>query len=169
MSEGSRAFHDALDAVPDNLPASERIRLALRAHLRVVSEQLDVATVFVREWRYLEGDRAEEFLAERRRRERFRALFREGREAGRPHGPRRPGRGAARPLGGELGVHLAASPGPTRTSWRTGSSRSSWTASGVLNAGLNERGAGFPAPRFVWERGASERPRARRRCRGRSR
>ena len=83
MSEGARAFHDALDAIPDDLPAAERIRLALRAHLRVVAEQLDVATVFVREWRYLEGDRAEEFLAERRRyEERFRALFREGRETG---------------------------------------------------------------------------------------
>ena len=83
MSEGARAFHDALDAVPDDLPATERIRLALRAHLRVVAEQLDIATVFVREWRYLEGERAEEFLAERRRYEdRFRALFREGRETG---------------------------------------------------------------------------------------
>ena len=83
MSEGARAFHQALDAIPDDLPASERIRLALRAHLRVVAEQLDVATVFVREWRYLEGERAEEFLAERRRyEERFRALFREGREVG---------------------------------------------------------------------------------------
>ena len=110
MSEGSRAFHEALDAIPDDLPATDRIRLALRAHLRVVSEQLDVATVFVREWRYLEGDRAEEFLAERRRyEERFRALFREGREAGRaPHRPRRPGRCTARPLGSELGVHLAS-------------------------------------------------------------
>ena len=39
------------------LPATEKIRLALRAHLRVVAEQLDVATVFVREWRYLEGER----------------------------------------------------------------------------------------------------------------
>ncbi len=83
MQEGARAFHDALDAVPDDVPPTERIRLALRAHLRVVAEQLDVATVFVREWRYLEGDRAEEFLAERRRyEERFRALFREGRERG---------------------------------------------------------------------------------------
>jgi AcrR family transcriptional regulator len=51
--------------------------------LRVVAEQLEVATVFVREWRYLEGDRAAEFLAERRRyEERFRAFFREGRERG---------------------------------------------------------------------------------------
>ena len=83
MREGSEAFHRALDAVPDDLPAGERIRLALRAHLRVVAEQLDVATVFVREWRYLEGDRAAEFLAERRRyEERFRAFFREGRDRG---------------------------------------------------------------------------------------
>jgi AcrR family transcriptional regulator len=83
MQEGARAFHGALDAVPEDLPPTERIRRALRAHLRVVAEQLDVATVFVREWRYLEGDRAEEFLAERRHyEERFRALFREGRENG---------------------------------------------------------------------------------------
>jgi AcrR family transcriptional regulator len=81
--EGAQAFHAALDAIPDDLRVTERIRLALRAHLRVVKEQLDVATVFVREWRYLEGERAAEFLAERRRyEERFRALFREGRERG---------------------------------------------------------------------------------------
>ena len=81
--EGAAAFEAALDAVPDDLPAVERIRLALRGHLRVVAEQLDVATVFVREWRYLEGERREEFLRARRRyEERFRALFREGRELG---------------------------------------------------------------------------------------
>jgi TetR/AcrR family transcriptional regulator, cholesterol catabolism regulator len=81
--EGAQAFHAALDAVPESLPITERIRLALRGHLRVVSEQLDVATVFTREWRYLEGERALEFLSERRRyEERIRALFREGREAG---------------------------------------------------------------------------------------
>src|ERR671936_153213 len=83
MREGAAAFHAALDAIPDELGATEKIRLALRAHLRVVAEQLDVATVFVREWRYLEGERREEILAERRRyEERFRALFREGRELG---------------------------------------------------------------------------------------
>ncbi len=81
--EGAQAFHGALDAVPEDKPVTERIRLALRAHLRVVAEQVDVATVFTREWRYLEGERALEFLAERRRyEERIRALFREGREAG---------------------------------------------------------------------------------------
>jgi AcrR family transcriptional regulator len=83
MREGSQAFHAALDEIPDDVKVTERIRLALRAHLRVVAEQLDVATVFIREWRYLEGERAAEFLAERRRYEdRFRALFREGRELG---------------------------------------------------------------------------------------
>jgi AcrR family transcriptional regulator len=83
MREGAEAFHAALDAIPDDLRVTERIRLALRAHLRVVAEQLEIATVFVREWRYLEGERAAEFLAERRRyEERFRALFREGRELG---------------------------------------------------------------------------------------
>jgi AcrR family transcriptional regulator len=81
--EGAEAFHTALDEVPDELPATEKIRLALRGHLRVVSEQLDVATVFIREWRYLEGERRDAFVAERRRyEERFRALFREGRELG---------------------------------------------------------------------------------------
>jgi AcrR family transcriptional regulator len=78
-SEGADAFHAALDAVPVDLPAADRIRLALRAHLAVVAGQLDVATVFVREWRYLGGERREAFLAERRRYEqRVRDLFRDG-------------------------------------------------------------------------------------------
>jgi AcrR family transcriptional regulator len=83
MREGADAFHAALDAIPEELQATEKIRLALRGHLRVVAEQLDVATVFVQEWRYLEGERREEIVAERRRYEdRIRALFREGRELG---------------------------------------------------------------------------------------
>jgi TetR/AcrR family transcriptional regulator, cholesterol catabolism regulator len=83
MRAGAEAFHAELDAIPDDLPAVDRVRLALRGHLRVVSEQIDVATVFTREWRYLEGDEREGILAERRRyEERFRTLFREGVEAG---------------------------------------------------------------------------------------
>ena len=77
--DGADAFHAALDAVPDTLRPVEKIRAALRAHLRVVAEQLDIATVFVREWRYLDAGRREEFVAERRRyEERIRALFRDG-------------------------------------------------------------------------------------------
>lgn len=83
MRAGAQAFHAGLDAIPDEATAVERIRLALRAHLRVVAEQLDVATVFTREWRYLEGEHRETILAERRRYEdRWRALFRDGVEAG---------------------------------------------------------------------------------------
>lgn len=83
MREGALAFHAALDAIPEEAPAVERIRHALRGHLRVVSEQLDVATVFTREWRYLEDAYREEILAERRRyEERWRALFQEGVESG---------------------------------------------------------------------------------------
>src|SRR5918999_1337543 len=81
MREGADAFHAALDEIPERLPATEKIRLALRAHLRVVAEQLEVATVFVQEWKYLEGERLQEISAERRRyEERIRSLFREGRE-----------------------------------------------------------------------------------------
>jgi len=83
MRSGADAFHAGLDTVPDDLRVADRIRLAMRAHLRVVADQLDVATVFVREWRYLDGERRDEIVAERRRYdERFRALFREGRELG---------------------------------------------------------------------------------------
>jgi AcrR family transcriptional regulator len=83
MRDGADAFHAALDAIPEQLRATEKIRLALRGHLHVVAEQLDVATVFVREWRYLEGAQRDEIVAERRRyEERIRALFREGRELG---------------------------------------------------------------------------------------
>jgi AcrR family transcriptional regulator len=83
MEEGAQAFHAALDEVPEDAPAVERIRLALRGHLRVVAEQLDVATVFTREWRYLDEEYRAEIVAERRRyEERFRALFREGVETG---------------------------------------------------------------------------------------
>ena len=83
MLEGAHAFHAGLDAIGEELRPSEKIRLALRSHLRVVADQLDVATVFVQEWRYLEGARRDEIIAERRRyEERIRALFREGRELG---------------------------------------------------------------------------------------
>ena len=83
MREGAAAFHAALDDVPEDAPAIERIRLALRGHLAVVAGQLDVATVFTREWRSLEGPAREEIVDARRRYEqRWRLLFREGVERG---------------------------------------------------------------------------------------
>jgi TetR/AcrR family transcriptional regulator, cholesterol catabolism regulator len=83
MRTGADSFHSALDAVPEDAPAVERVRLALRGHLKTVAEQIDVATVFTREWRYLEGEQRDEILGERRRyEERWRALLREGVESG---------------------------------------------------------------------------------------
>jgi AcrR family transcriptional regulator len=83
MREGAAAFHAALDGVPESASAADRLGRALRAHLAVVARQLDVATVFTREWRALEGDARAEIVAARRRYEdRWRALFREGVERG---------------------------------------------------------------------------------------
>ena len=61
----------------------ERVRLALRGHLDVVAAQLDVATVFTREWRFLEEPERTAFRGERRRyEERWRDLVREAAERG---------------------------------------------------------------------------------------
>ena len=80
---GAVSFHAAQDAVPPDRPPAERIRLALAAHLGVVSAQLDVAGVWLQEWRYLEGDARREFLRERHRyEERIRDLFRAALAAG---------------------------------------------------------------------------------------
>lgn len=73
---GAEAFHAALDSLPDDVPAVDALHAALRAHLHVVTSQLDVATVWLQEWRYLTGEARERFLAERQRYEsRVRALF----------------------------------------------------------------------------------------------
>src|SRR3989442_6138414 len=64
--DGAAAFHAGLDTVPEGRPANERIRLALPAHLRAICEQLEIATVFIREWRYLERGRRDEVVAEPR-------------------------------------------------------------------------------------------------------
>jgi AcrR family transcriptional regulator len=70
-------------ACPRDAAQSTAFEPRLRGHLRVVAEQLDVATVFTREWRYLEDAYRDEILAERRRyEERWRGLFQEGVESG---------------------------------------------------------------------------------------
>jgi AcrR family transcriptional regulator len=73
---GAAAFHAALDALPDEATPGERLEMALRAHLGVVESQLDVATVWLQEWRYLTGEPLELFVKERHRYERrIRDLF----------------------------------------------------------------------------------------------
>lgn len=73
---GAAAFHAALDQVPEDAAPGERLQLALRAHLGVVESQLDVATVWLQEWRYLSGDSRTQFAKERHRyEERIRCLL----------------------------------------------------------------------------------------------
>jgi AcrR family transcriptional regulator len=80
---GAGAFHAALDAVPAGATAGARLELALRAHLAVVESQLDVATVWLQEWRYLSGEPRDSFLRERHRYEqRIRDLFEAAVESG---------------------------------------------------------------------------------------
>jgi AcrR family transcriptional regulator len=53
-----------LDA-PD-VPAAERLQQAIQAHVRVVAENLEEATVFFHEWRSLSGNRRTAALKTRR-------------------------------------------------------------------------------------------------------
>ncbi len=81
--EGAASFHAALDRVPEDADPLERIRLALRAHLGVVAAQVSAATVFTREWRFLDEPERTAFRAERRRYEgRWRGLLHEAAERG---------------------------------------------------------------------------------------
>jgi TetR/AcrR family transcriptional regulator, cholesterol catabolism regulator len=81
--EGAAAFHANLDAVQEDAEPLARLRAALRGHLAVVAAQVDAATVFTREWRYLEEPELTAFRDERRRYEaRWRALVRDAAERG---------------------------------------------------------------------------------------
>jgi TetR/AcrR family transcriptional regulator, cholesterol catabolism regulator len=80
---GAAAFHAALDGLPDEATPGERLEMALRAHLGVVESQLDVATVWLQEWRYLTGEPLDLFIKERHRYEqRIRDLFAAAVESG---------------------------------------------------------------------------------------
>jgi len=81
--EGATAFHTSLDRVPEDADPLARIGAALRGHLAVVAEQADTATVFTREWRFLEEPELTAFRDERRRYEtRWRSLLAEAAERG---------------------------------------------------------------------------------------
>ncbi|MBN9622667.1 MAG: TetR family transcriptional regulator [Actinobacteria bacterium] len=75
---GAAHFHEALDSVPEDVDPLDRLRLALHAHLQVVHTQLDVATIWLKEWRFLTGQPRKDFLRSRHRYEkRIRRLFEE--------------------------------------------------------------------------------------------
>jgi AcrR family transcriptional regulator len=81
--EGAASFHAGFDGVPEDAEPLERIRHALRAHLGVVATQVSAATVFTREWRFLDEPERAAFRAERRRYEtRWGDLLREAADRG---------------------------------------------------------------------------------------
>jgi TetR/AcrR family transcriptional regulator, cholesterol catabolism regulator len=80
---GAAAFHAALDELPDEATPGERLEMALSAHLGVVQSQLDVATVWLQEWRYLTDETRDYFVKERHSYEqRIRGLFEAAVESG---------------------------------------------------------------------------------------
>jgi AcrR family transcriptional regulator len=59
VSTAARRFMAAVEPVARGAaPAPERLRRALRAHLRVIAEHRGIATVYLHEWRHLEGQPA---------------------------------------------------------------------------------------------------------------
>lgn len=57
VERAALAFTSALEPiVRSDLKPSEKLRAGMRAHVRVVSESREAATVFMHEWRALEGD-----------------------------------------------------------------------------------------------------------------
>jgi len=80
---GAAHFHEALDSIPQDAAPLDRLRLALHAHLHVVHTQLDVATIWLKEWRFLSGQPRKDFVRSRRRYEqRIRQLFEDTIQAG---------------------------------------------------------------------------------------
>ena len=125
MAEGARAFHAGLDAIPEELPATEKIRprAALApARRRRPARRGDRLRAGVALSRRRSPPR-DPRRAARRYEERIRALFREGREARRAaQRPRRRDRRAARARRLRTGPTRGCGPAPTPTSRsRTGS------------------------------------------------
>ena len=148
--EGAEAFHAALDAVPEDAPATERIRLALRGHLAVVAGQLDISTVFVREWRYLSGERRERFVAERRRyEERIRELYRDGLERSELRTDLDVATAALLFLSAANWAYTWLRPGATPTARRPALRRAARRHARLRDAGLSEREPRADPPRPV--------------------
>ncbi|MFN3928264.1 MAG: TetR/AcrR family transcriptional regulator [Thermoflexus sp.] len=75
VDEAAQAFLSGLEPiVRSEHPPLEKLRLAVAAHLRVVTERQDAAVVFNHEWRALSPKRRSEILA---RRDAYEVLFRE--------------------------------------------------------------------------------------------
>jgi AcrR family transcriptional regulator len=69
--------------VDDRLPAADRLRGMVRAHVTVITDDLGNASSFLHEWRFLSAERRDEVAARRDRYEqRFRRVISDGAAAG---------------------------------------------------------------------------------------
>ncbi len=64
-------------------PPDEKLRMAMRAHVRMVAENLEAATVYFHDWRFLDAEHRAAVVERRDTyEEMFRSIIREGAEAG---------------------------------------------------------------------------------------
>lgn len=76
-------YHSLLPIVESDLPIEQKFRLAVRAHIQVVEDNLEAATVFFHEWKALTGERFAQIQAKRDRYEQlWAAMLDEGIQAG---------------------------------------------------------------------------------------
>lgn len=77
-------FLEAMEGVATtDIPPEEKLRMAVRTHIRLIAENLDAATVYFHEWRFLEDEHREAVLARRDTYEGyFRGIVAQGMEAG---------------------------------------------------------------------------------------
>lgn len=73
-------FSTALAEVNDiYFNAEEKLRMVIKNHVRIISSDLNSATVFLREWRYLSSEKLKEFVDMRHRYEKeLRAIIQQG-------------------------------------------------------------------------------------------
>ncbi len=99
-------FEAAVDSYRDGADAGQRLRSMIRAHVEVVTGNLEAATVYLGEWRFLGPDRRARILARRDAYEqRFREAIADGVAAGtfRPVDERLAARGLLSALNGIAG------------------------------------------------------------------
>ena len=65
VTRAAAAFEAAIDSVPADLAPRERLAAMIGAHLGVVAEELDTATVFFQDWLHLADERRKTLVAMR--------------------------------------------------------------------------------------------------------
>jgi AcrR family transcriptional regulator len=104
VRSGVKNFTDALaPIVTADMPADERLRMAVRTHMEVLAVTLDQTRVTFHQWHYLTGERHDQMVSARQAYEDvFRTILREGSQDGSLH-PRAERKVAALTIIGVLG------------------------------------------------------------------